>query len=231
MKADIDPEFEAQVARSLQVLHGDPRTQPWPAPLTRVEAVVRHQNRVRVSLGAVGLATAVAAAVVGIGVATSAGPRTVVPGGRMSSGAVPDPIYSGFLEVGDSAPGPADLVAVTLPDSVPAAQLVPGSETYSREGGHWVKFIGLFRPGLDLSAGVVIVTKASVQPPRNPASPSPAVAALTVAGRPATSWVSGGDHWVFFTAGQFTVEVYASDKTVTTTQMIALADALQGLPK
>lgn len=231
MKADLDPEFEAQVARSLHVLHSDPRAEPWPSPLDRVQSVVRRQNRVRVSVGAAGLVVAVTAAVVGAGAVTSTAPRTLFPSVGTPAAASPDPVNSGFLEVGDSAPGPADLVAVTLPDSVPAAQLVPGSETYSRTAGHWVKYIGLFRPALDVSAGVVIVTKASVQPPLDPASPSPTVEAVTVAGRPGTSWVSGGDHWVFFTAGQFTVEVYASDPSVTTTQLVTLADALQGLPK
>jgi len=54
---------------------------------------------------------------------------------------------------------------------------------------------------------------------------------LTVAGRAATNWVSGGDHYVFFTAGDLTVEVSSSDTTVTTDQLVALGNALQGLPQ
>jgi hypothetical protein len=83
MRADIDPEFEAQVMRSLQVLRTDPRPEPWPAPLTRVESVVRHQNRVRMSVGAAGIAVAITAAAVGVGVATSADPRPVLPGASL----------------------------------------------------------------------------------------------------------------------------------------------------
>lgn len=80
MRADLDPEFEAQVTRSLHQLHADPRTEPWPSPLARVKGAVHHQNRVRISAGAAGLAVAVAAAVLVVEVATSAGPQTVVPG-------------------------------------------------------------------------------------------------------------------------------------------------------
>jgi hypothetical protein len=195
-------------------------------------ALRRSQRTGRVRLAA--LSTASVIAIIGVGAfVVSQHPAADAGAGKgpLPTGAAPDPIYSGFREVGDSAPGPADLVAVTLPDSVPAARLVPGSETYSREAGHWVKYIALLRPSGDQGAGVVIVTKASVQPPRNPASPSPVVNPLTVDGRPATSWVSGGDRWVFFPAGQFTVEIYAYDKSFTTTQMVALADALKGLPK
>ncbi len=195
-------------------------------------ALRSNHRRSRVRLAA--LSTAIVLATVGVGAyAVSRQPATDVGPSRgpRPSAAVPHPVYSGFRGVGDSAPGPADLVAVTLPDSVPAAQLVPGSETYSRDAGHWTKYIQLSRPGIDRFLGVVLVTKASVKPPLNPSLPSPAAKTLTVTGRPATEWVSGGDHWVFFTAGQFTVEVYASDKAFTTPQMVAVADALQGLPK
>ncbi|MDX6257929.1 MAG: hypothetical protein QOJ11_4263 [Frankiales bacterium] len=89
MRADIDPEFEAQLTRSLHVLHTDPRPAPWPSPLTRVQSVVRHQNRVRMSVGAAALAVAITAGVVGVGVATSADPRPVVPGASTPPTAAP----------------------------------------------------------------------------------------------------------------------------------------------
>ena len=110
MRADIDPQFEAQVARSLQALHADPRAQPWPSPLARVEGAVRQQNRVRASVGAAGLAVAVAAAIVGVGMATSAGSRVVVPG--VSAPPSPAPTTAAalsFLPVHTAVPsiGPA----------------------------------------------------------------------------------------------------------------------------
>src|SRR5260221_255049 len=84
----------------------------------------------------------------------------------------------------------------------------------------------------DFNSGAIILTKGAETPLWNQAqSPSPSINALTVAGRAAPSWVSGGDHYVSFTAGALTVQVFSSDPTITTDQLAALGNALQGLPQ
>jgi hypothetical protein len=133
-----------------------------------------------------------------------------------------------------AAEAPADLVAVTIGDQVAGLQLnVDHVGMYALTvSGKWRKYLYFGQPGAVSGSGTIIVTEGTDAPLWNHwQSPSPSTGAVTVAGHPATNWVSGGDHYVTFTAGELTVQVFSSDNTVTTDQMVALGNALQGLPQ
>jgi hypothetical protein len=220
-----------RLLRDAMTAHAEEVPQLW---VGTARTVLRRSRRsTQLSLAAVGAAAVLA--VVGVtsyAVSAHSGPSTPPSGQVAPSGpATPDPIYSGFREVGSAIGGaPADLMAVTLTSPVPTLGLKVDSNTYDQDQGNLVKYIGFSRPGSGVASGVVIVTEGSVTPPHNPASPSPSTVSVTIAGRPAAEWTSGGDRWVYFTAGALTVEVYAIDQAMTTEQLVTVAGALRGLP-
>ena len=159
-------------------------------------------------------------------VATSAGPNDAVT-----------PANGDTEEMGKTAAeAPADLVAVTIADQVAGLDLTPDHGGFYTQAlsGKWRKYLHFSRPDApaDYTSGSIILTKGTDAPLWNQGqSPSPSINALTVAGRAATNWVSGGDHYVSFTAGELTVQVFSSDTRITTDQLVALGNALQGLPR
>lgn len=135
-----------------------------------------------------------------------------------------------------AAEAPADLVAVTIADQAAGLDLTPdhGGSYALTLTGKWRKYLHFSKPGAapDFTSGTIILTRGAEAPFWNGAqSPSPSINALTVAGRAATNWVSGGDHYVSFTAGALTVQIYSSDTTISTDQLVAVGNALQGLPQ
>jgi hypothetical protein len=204
--------------------------------------VVNLQPATTAAISAGGLASGANVSVSGAAPTPAAAGKSAPPNAVEVSGAAgptgPIPLANDdTAEVAKTAAeAPADLVAVTIADQVAGLDLTRdhGGFYALTLSGKWHKYLHFSRPdaAADFTSGSIILTKGPETPHWNAGqSPSPSIGSLTVAGRAATNWVSGGDHYVSFTAGALTVQVFSSDKTVTTDQLVALGNALQGLPQ
>jgi hypothetical protein len=245
-----------QLLREAMTSHTDdvPALRPGAA-----RQALRHSRRSR-TMGVAAIGTATVAVTVGVGAlaatwqpSSTAGSAGAAPASKPAAdtpataptsaavvtsttvAAVPSAmVVTGTEVVNKYGPAPAILASVTLPDPAPGFPLRREQDstepaTFDTDKALWTKAFLVGQADAGGPEATVMVIDGSTGFQRNPASPSPAVTTVSVGGRPGQVYLSGTDHDVYFTAVNLTVLV-AGDQGATTDEMVALANALQGLP-